>query len=130
MDATEEVQAAAPAWYRAQLAPLLIKRAHADAAEVRVGRTVRSLTKRGKDVGLTGEVRWMGVDQYRSNRHRTEYRVGIKVDGEDRLRFMPADRVEVVDPDPVDEDAIRAQAAAAKPANWLSALELPLLLLR
>lgn len=117
VDATPQIQAAALAWYRTRLAPYLIGQAHSDAARPRKGRQVRSLTTRGKNAGVTGEVKWIGRDRYREGE-----RVGVKVTGEDRLRYLPIDRVELVSPDPVNEDEIREYASSARPRCWHSAL--------
>lgn len=53
-----------------------------------IGKTVRSLTTRGKNAGVVGEVRWAQGD-----------RLGVKVDGEKSYRFIDASNVEVIDPD-------------------------------
>lgn len=121
VDATSQVQAAALDWYRHRLVPHLIETAQARATAPRVGRQVRSLTQRGKNVGIVGEVRWIGPDRY--DRDGGE-RVGIQIDGEDRLRFLPARSVAVLDPDPVDEQRLREYAATARPGSWRDALNL------
>lgn len=120
VDATPQVREAALAWYRRQLAPQLIERARARASAPRVGRRVRSLTQRGKNVGVTGEIRWIGPDRYARG---TSERVGIAPAGEDGLRFLPAGSVEVLDPEPVDEQTLHAAAAAARPVTWRCALD-------
>lgn len=60
------------------------------------GKVVRSLTTRGKNVGVTGTVMWYGLDRYNTSRWNEAYRVGIKVNGEANLRYLPADKVEVI----------------------------------
>lgn len=118
VDATAQVREAAMDWYRVRWIDATITRAHADAVKPAKGRVVRSLTTRGKNVGLVGEVRWIGEDKYRSTRWITYYRVGVKVEGEDKLRYLDWDRVEVVEPTPVDEDAIRDRARRLAEPDW------------
>lgn len=118
VDATPQARAAALAWWREQWTASAIEQAHADAVKPAVGRVVRSLTTRGKNVGVVGEVRWMGEDAYRSTRYVTFYRVGVKVHGEKKLRYLSADRVEVVTPERVDEDEIRARGAVKGEPLW------------
>ncbi|WP_177238805.1 hypothetical protein [Pseudonocardia ammonioxydans] len=81
-----------------------------------MGRQVRSLTRRGKNVHVTGEVRWIGPDRYGSER------VGIQVAGDDALRFLPARSVAVLDPEPVDEQALRTYTETRRP-DWRHALD-------
>lgn len=71
-----------------------------------MGRVVKSLTTRGKHKGAVGVVKWIGTDAYRSYPGRPVYRVGIQVDGETKLRYLPLDRVEVANPEPVNADEI------------------------
>ncbi|AEA28904.1 hypothetical protein Psed_6833 (plasmid) [Pseudonocardia dioxanivorans CB1190] len=120
VDATPQVQAAALAWYRRRLLPHVFEIEQTRAAAPRVGRHVRSLTRRGKNVGITGEVRWIGPDRYARG---CGERVGIAIPGEDTLRFLPAHSVAVLDPEPVDEQALRDYAATARPASWRCALD-------
>lgn len=119
VDATSEVRAAALEWYRSRLAPVRIAEARREAERPRKGVEVCSLTTRGKNVGVKGEVRWIGPDRY--SRTGGE-RVGLKVQGEDKLRYLPADRVRVISPDPVDEKWIMQRAATAQPRSWYVAL--------
>lgn len=85
------------------------------------GDTVKSLTSRGKNAGIVGTVMWIGEDGFKSTRHVTYHRVGIKVEGEDKLRYLPIERVERTEPRPVDTDAIKARARSfADNANWQS----------
>jgi hypothetical protein len=67
---------------------------------------VRSLTTRGKNVGVIGTVKWIGDNDYRPG----EKRVGIKVEGETKLRYLDATRVEALTPNPIDYRAIRRHA--------------------
>lgn len=122
IDATSEVHAAAMEWYRALWVTAATSQAYAEARQATVGRAVRSLITRGKNVGVTGTVRWRGEDSRRSTRWHTYYRVGVKVDGEDGLRYLHAERVEVLDPKPVDADAIRRRAARLSEPAWAGVL--------
>ena len=76
------------------------------------GREVTSTTTRGKNVGITGTVMWIGPDRYNP---RSE-RVGIKVEGEDTLRYLPANKVRATTPAEVSYDEIhqRAQVSAGR----------------
>jgi hypothetical protein len=66
------------------------------------GKLARSLTTRGKNAGIVGKVMWIGPDSYRAG----EIKVGLKVDGERKLRYLPVDRVEATEASVVDLDAI------------------------
>ncbi|GAA1838828.1 hypothetical protein GCM10009772_15670 [Pseudonocardia alni subsp. carboxydivorans] len=121
VDATEQVRATALAWYRQRLLPHLIETEQTRATTPRIGCNVRSLTKRGCNVGVTGAVRWIGPDRYTRDGGD---RIGIAVDGEDKLRFLPARSVAVLDPAPVDEQKLRDCAATARPDSWRVALDL------
>lgn len=97
VDATPEIRARYNAWRAQRDAE---ERARAEEEERKrpvKGKTVRSLTTRGKNVGITGKVVWYGEDRYRSTRWATYYRVGVRVEGEPKLRYIDADRVEVID---------------------------------
>lgn len=87
------------------------------------GAEVRSLTTRGKNKDMVGIVKWIGEDSYR----RGELRVGVKVEGEAKLRYLPADRVDATSPAPIDFRAIyRAARVTARHAHangdWYNAL--------
>jgi hypothetical protein len=85
---------------------------------------VRATVTRGKNAGLTGEVKWYGADRFARSYGTTQpMRVGIRVEGEPKLRFLPAGSVEVVNPEPVDETAVRSEArslarARAQGGHW------------
>jgi hypothetical protein len=117
VDATDEISTKALAWYRDHYAATLIVRAYWETTQPTVGKVVKSTTTRGKNVGVQGTVKWVGDNSYR----RGVQRVGIKVDGEDNLRYLDADRCEVINPPEIDETALREQAARYVPANWRSA---------
>lgn len=119
IDATPQARGAALAWYRQRLLPRLIVAEQARTTVPRVGRQVRSLTRRGKNVDIAGEVRWIGPDRYARDGGE---RVGIQVAGEDGLRFLPARSVTVLDPEPVDEQALRTFAETTRP-DWRHALD-------
>lgn len=55
------------------------------------GNWVRSTTTRGKNVGVVGIVRWIGSGF-------DGLRLGVAVEGEDKLRYLSAGRVEVIRP--------------------------------
>jgi hypothetical protein len=119
-DATPDVIEKALAFYRKQCAAFWISDAHHEAAKVRHGVVVRSLTLRGKNVGVVGTVRWIG----RGRHYGQGARVGVKVDGEDKLRYLDTLRVEVVASAPVDEAKIREDAAKLPaPHSWVTARE-------
>lgn len=118
VDATPEVRRAALDWYRAQWVTAAIAQARDEARKPAKGRVVRSVTTRGKNVGVVGVVTWIGEDQYRSTRHQRVYRVGIKVEGEDKLRYLGLGQVEVIEPDAVDEQDIRERGASLGEPHW------------
>lgn len=114
VDATPDVIMASRHWAAERWQAEMIRREESARTQPTKGREVRSLTTRGKNVGVMGVVMWHGPDQYRSSKWQTLYRVGIKVSGEEKLRYLDASRVKVVNPDPIDVAAIAqfAQGAA------------------
>jgi hypothetical protein len=123
VDATDDVIAAALAWYRAQWERTAIEGAYEQALVPVKGSVVRSLTTRGKNKGIEGTVVWVGEDGYaRPWSGDIPLRYGIKVDGQEKLSYLPAHSVELIDPPAVDEAALRELATTVKPANWRSAL--------
>lgn len=116
IDATPEVIEAARMWATERWVETLTARAEHEASMPTKGKLVRSLTTRGKHVGLSGRVMWHGEDSYRSTRWLKAYRVGIKVEGQEKLSYMSADRVEVIEREPIDPTDIRQRA-------WLVAHE-------
>ena len=112
-DATDAVKAAALEWYRPKWVQAAALRLDQHARAVKVGRVVRSLTKRGRNVGVVGEVRRIENSAYGAGKV-----AGISVAGKDKWRWVPVDRVEVVDPDPVDMTELRRQAAAFTGLEW------------
>lgn len=124
IDATPEVIEMATAWAVERWRQELTRRAEREAVQPSKGRRVRSTTTRGKNVGVEGVVMWFGKDGYKSDRWVTYYRVGIKVEGESKLRYLDAEKVEVISPEPIDADAIRERAEQCGRNNgFRSALE-------
>lgn len=122
IDATDDVKAAALAWYRELWERFAIDDAREEAVTVKYGRRVRSTTKRGKNVGVVGVAKWFGEAPVRYGiTLDDEQRIGVQVEGERGYRFVNRKSLEVVDPAPVDEDAIRERAKTVEPANWISA---------
>lgn len=110
VDATPEVLEKALRWYREAWIVKAIESAGADLRKPRRGSVVRSITTRGPNVGVTGEVRWTGPGKYGP-------RVGIHVEGRKGYVFMAESSVEVVDAAPVDEQEIRDHAVNIDP-GW------------
>lgn len=125
VDATEDTKASALVWYRAAWLQAMIERAHAEAVAPAKGKIVRSLTTRGKNVGIVGIVKWIGEDGFQpryGGQTVIPMRVGIKVDGEQKLRYLALERCEVIEPDEVDESAIIERSRTVEPHNWRSAM--------
>lgn len=120
IDATQDVIDAALAWYR----PLWLKRAIRDAerirAEVQVGRTVRSTTTRGKNVGVTGTVQRVVPNTY--SRRDDALRVQVKLDATGELRWLDGDRLEVTGLEPIDLTDLQQAAQYANPNGWRNAV--------
>lgn len=100
VDASPEIMAEyktweAERWQAAYAARVEAERLQAE-REPSKGKHVRSLTTRGKNVGVEGVVRWYGASNYGG------MRVGIKIEGQSTLVYMDASRVEVIPP--VDND--------------------------
>jgi hypothetical protein len=115
IDATQDVINAALAWYRAKWLESAIRNTERIHAEVTFGKRVRSTTTRGKNVGVEGLVRRCIANTFSSN--DDAMRVQIELDNGE-TRWMDAHRTEVVDPAPVDVDALAAQSRMAMPARW------------
>lgn len=114
-DATADVLAAAAALYRPLLRARMIEQTKRDNELAFKGDTVRSTTTRGKNKDVVGVVKWIGESRYGK-------RVGIKVDGEEKLRYLDADKVARVDAEPVDVAEIDDYVAAwtGENADWVS----------
>ena len=131
IDATDDVLAKAEAWLADTIERLLTSAHITDAADPTVGKRVRSTTTRGKNVGVEG---W--VMRRMANPFKTYYRNGysspdsiynqrVAIDPgppADKLVWMDADRVEVINPAPPDPVEIRQRAVQlAKGRNWRAA---------
>jgi hypothetical protein len=110
VDATPEVITLAEIELAATLAKAWIEQAELEASRPVKGRMVKSLTTRGKNAGMTGKIMWYGIDQYKSDRYLTVYKVGVKVEGDSKLRYLAADAVTVIDPESVNPAEIIARA--------------------
>jgi hypothetical protein len=76
-------------------------------------------------VGIVGIVKWIGEDGFQpryGGQTVIPMRVGIKVDGEQKLRYLALERCEVIEPDEVDESAIIERSRTVEPHNWRSAM--------
>lgn len=105
VDATPETLEAAREWMRGWWVRLLTAEAEREARKPEIGRTVRSTTTRGKNKGVEGVVAWAGVNQYRTDRWVTIRRFGFDTpDG--RRVFMDEDKIELINPEPVDAEEI------------------------
>lgn len=109
VDATPDVLAAAAQWRLEGWVYYAVMEAHRERLLPTVGRTVRSTTTRGKNKGVVGVVGWVGPNSYSRDPEATRLRVQT-ADGEQR--WLDGDRVEVVEPGPIDLAAILRHAAA------------------
>ena len=117
VDATDAVKIQAQAYMEQKLVELWT----ADAERMNnvpiKGRTVRSITTRGKNVGIEGIVMWRGEDKY--SHIAGSYRVGIKVNGNAKLTYLPESSVEVIDDVKVDAHEIEMMARdRASQCRW------------
>lgn len=98
VDADDETRTKAEAYLaRIRHEHEVIRRAMA-AALPAVGKEVRSLTTRGKNKGVVGMVRRIQPDQYRRSQWAPDV-AAIEVAGEDKYRYLPVNRIEVINPD-------------------------------
>lgn len=119
--ATPENLRKAEAWLADVILGRLIEAEAADAAVPTKGKRIRSKATRGHSVGVEGVVRWYGEDDMRSRSWRKAYKVGFAVDGERKLRYLPAGLVEVIDPQSqmADREALAKRAKdLARSRNW------------
>ncbi len=100
--ATDDILDAAQAALEELIYDAEFRKAANEAAGARKGVKVRSLTTRGKNVGIEGTVVWIGDNDYGSGQ-----RVGLKVEGEDKLRYLSADKVVALAPATIDVDDVR-----------------------
>ena len=113
VDATPEVKAAAGEWAVEHMKPIIREAMAAEAAQVRVGSrvSVREPVSRGPnatDAGATGRVFWMGESFSQYGTWSRGWRAGVNLDGSGRTVWIDAYRLDVIDPDPVDEaDVVR-----------------------
>jgi hypothetical protein len=105
-DATPEIIAAAEAVLAERIATIDIAQSRKAATTPVKGSRVYSLTRRGKNVGAEGIVMWRGEKRSRYGTWSYGYRIGIKVEGETKLRYLDETSVEVIDPPIVDEAKI------------------------
>lgn len=118
-DANPETIAQAESVLAARIAEIDLAKARKDAITPVKGRHVRSTTKRGKNVGAEGTVMWRGEKRSQYGTWSYGYRVGIKVAGETRLRYLDETAVEVLDPPTVDEvEIIRHATEDARRHEW------------
>lgn len=121
VDASAVVQRQARESHRERIRTACIQQAHAMARMVRKGCSVRSTTTRGANVGVEGIITWEGVDRYKSTRYATVRRFGVKVEGEDKLRYFSEDQIERTRPDVIDvDDVIRLADHYVETANFRS----------
>jgi hypothetical protein len=101
VDATDEVRAKAAAWEAERLVreytSELVESKLNDLTRPDEGVQVRSLTTRGKNKGIVGTVRWIGVDQYQSTSADRVLRYGIEVEGETGRRYLSQDKIQRID---------------------------------
>lgn len=117
VDATPEVLDEYFTWYRANSLAKALAWAEADSTDPQLRDEVRSLTTRGKNVGVVGRIMWKGQDSYGRG-----IKVGIKVDGESTLRYIPVEKVELITPRPVDVEAV-TRAVDAQVLRWRDDLD-------
>lgn len=122
VDATPDVVNMAELVLANRIAEMALDQARKDAATPTKGRRVRSTTTRGKNVGVEGVVMWRGEKRSRYGTWSYGYRIGIRVEGEPKLRYLDEDSVEVLDQPLVDDVAIadRADRAAKRHEWWLA----------
>lgn len=92
--ATATEDGRARAWAHVQLAARLMAEEGKRAFEPHEGRTVRSLTTRGKNVGVTGVVRRVELNTYYRGDNGPRYRLEVQTADGSR-RWLDAHRVEV-----------------------------------
>lgn len=119
VDATPEVRAKAAASCIPQMEKVMLGAAYFEAHKVRWGNKVRVVgddkwnrlpKKHAALLGQECDVFWLGATTYdRYGRNKSE-RVGVRLLDGTRI-FLPLSNVERAEPDPIDEAAIRRQAA-------------------
>jgi len=108
VDATDEVKALAGAWAVEHMRPAIREAMAREHATVQVGSrvSVREPVSRGPnatDAGATGRVFWMGESLSQYGTWSRGWRAGVNLDGSGATVWIDAYRLDVIDPDPVDE---------------------------
>lgn len=106
VDATPEVLDKARVWFANFLLTLWLSEAAEEAATPVKGDRVRSLTTRGKNVGVEGVVMWRGESRSAYGTWSHGWRLGIRVEGRDKLSYVDSERVEILSDKSVTEDKI------------------------
>jgi hypothetical protein len=123
VDATPEVVDKANAWAREQLRPLFRRQMEARAAAIEVGCEVKTTTTRGKNVGKSGRVTWIGVNQFkpvfRGGYNKPEQRVRVVTDSGEAF-FTDLKNVQRTDCKPIDEQALEYRVQSA---TWYTYLQ-------
>jgi len=132
IDATHDVIAEAEAWQANVIEQTLTREFEADALLPKIGRRVRSLTTRGRNVGVEGIIDRDEENKFRQAprggyneqmRHLPEMRRYRVVTDDRQAHWLSGDRVAVVNPAKVDRAEIRRRAEAlAKQHRWRLAL--------
>lgn len=118
--ATKTEDGYARAWAHRKLAAILLAEEGKRALEPHEGRIVRSLTTRGKNVGVTGTVRRVELNTYYRGEGQ-RYRLEVET-ADGTRRWLDAHRVEVTggfgEIDPAAQN--RKAAYLAQTASWLT----------
>ena len=120
VDATPEVVEAALAWFRPRWLAARIADAERIAAEITVGKRVRSTTTRGKNVGVVGTARRVVPNTF--VREESAIRVQVELDETGEMRWMDGNRLEVIDRAPLDFTELTQVAQFANPGAWRNAV--------
>lgn len=96
IDATDEIRAIYNAWKEAKIEKEYLARKEAKAKEPHKGDTVRVNSLSKKWNGFVGEVKWIGQNSYS---HFPDIRVGIKIEGIDKLVYVKFEAVEKIQPE-------------------------------
>lgn len=115
IDAPEDVQAAVLAWYRQTWRDAELVRLQALEGKVAIGLAVRSLTTRGKNVGLTGIVKYLADDKYGNGK-----RAGVRIFGTETVAWIDVNRLEVTTPTEIDLNHLETRAQTKTLASLTS----------
>lgn len=113
VDATPEVLEKARVWWANFDLNVALSIRLGEMTTPTYGKRVRSLTTRGKNVGIEGVVKWMGERRSQYGTWSQGWRIGIDVGAGGKLRYIDQNKAEVINPQAPTQQEIEELAEIA-----------------